>query len=166
MVIQQQLAYDITDAFGELIQILSALNSDQLNTAPSADSWTVGQVAEHVMKSSSGIPDQNTSQANRPFDENLIIIRDIFENMDLKAKADPALWPSHPPHETEALIQALEQNKQALLPIALEKDLEALCLDMEFPTIGQLTRFEWLNFIVVHTRRHTRQVRHILQQIS
>jgi hypothetical protein len=37
-------------------------------------------------------------------------------------------------------------------------DLTRICLDMELPTIGYLTRYEWLWFIEMHLRRHTFQL--------
>ncbi|MCH5598816.1 DinB family protein [Niabella ginsengisoli] len=166
MEIQQQIAYDITDAFGELTQIISALNSDQLNTVPFEGSWSIGQVTEHIIKSSSGVPDEKTEETSRAFDEHVSVLKEIFEDMDSKGEADPSLWPDNPPHDTTQLTQSLEENKQTLLQTALSKNLKELCLDMEFPTIGHLTRYEWLSFIVVHTRRHTRQIRNILLHIA
>ena len=165
MEIQQQLAYDLTAVFGDLTQIISVLNDEQLNTIPFEGSWTVGQVTEHIIKSSSGIPDGNTTAPNREIDSYVPELKKIFENMEEKAQADPSLWPGDAPHDSNVLLQALEENKQALLQIALQKEPDDLCMDMEFPTLAYLTRYEWLSFIIVHTRRHTNQIRNILQHL-
>jgi hypothetical protein len=42
---------------------------------------------------------------------------------------------------------------------AKTQDLHATCLDFEMPTVGTLTRIEWLSFAVVHTQRHIWQLK-------
>ncbi len=45
--------------------------------------------------------------------------------------------------------------------MANSKDLSVVCLDMELPTFGHLTRYEWLRFMMVHALRHTIQIEKI-----
>jgi hypothetical protein len=40
-------------------------------------------------------------------------------------------------------------------------DLSVICLDFELPGMGMLTRLEWIDFYVFHTRRHIVQLERI-----
>ncbi len=81
--------------------------------------------------------------------------------MEQKSKAAEAVTPNLPPHHKEDLLKKLAANRATLLTISAEKDLSQLCLGMEFPFMGYLTRYEWLRFVQVHTQRHLNQIRNI-----
>ncbi len=41
-----------------------------------------------------------------------------------------------------------------------------ICLDNELPTFGTLTIYEWISFALVHTQRHTQQLKKILNLVN
>ncbi|WP_114792230.1 DinB family protein [Niabella yanshanensis] len=156
-----QLSQDISNVFDEVIDILNAIPQDLFNKVPFEDSWTIGQVAEHIAICSRGIPDSHVKEAERPYDENEEALKSIFLDMNQKAKADPAVTPHLPPHQKENLVEKIKANKILLANTIKDKELLQLCLDMEFPFMGYLTRYEWLRFVQVHTQRHLNQIKNI-----
>ncbi|WP_080779286.1 hypothetical protein [Chryseobacterium phocaeense] len=64
----------------ELIEILEAFNTKQLNTNPFPKSWTAGQVGDHLLKSygSWKIFKGVTVFADRPYDENCKALSELF----------------------------------------------------------------------------------------
>ncbi len=155
---KENLTKDIESTFRKLSDELSEFDETTLNKVPFEGSWTAGQTAEHIIICGSGIPDSKTTKANRPHDEKVEAVKDLFLNFDLKFETDPSIAPGPPPHDKDTLIQKIKEIKDHLKSIAVTTDLEALCKDMELPTFGLLTRYEWLRFILFHTQRHTHQI--------
>ncbi len=156
--VRNDLTRDIETTFDNLITELSKFDEDALNQVPFEGSWTAGQTAEHIIICGSGIPDTQTTKANRASDEKVEVIKELFLNFDLKFETDPSIAPGQPPHDKQLLLNKIMEIKEILKIIADTKSLEELCLDMELPTFGNLTRYEWLRFILFHTQRHTHQI--------
>lgn len=161
----QHIIKDISAIFDAVVETIENTDNTTINTIPFENSWTIGQVAEHIVICSRGVQDNRTGNADRAYDEKLEQLRAIFLNMEQKSKAAPGVTPHPPPHQTTRLIDQLAVNKRHLLAIAAERDLTKLSLDMEFPYMGYLTRYEWLSFICLHTQRHLNQIRNIQQQL-
>jgi hypothetical protein len=140
---------------------LSGFRDTTLNQVPFEGSWTAGQTAEHIIICGSGIPDARTAETDRAHDEKVDALKELFLNFDMKFKADPALEPRSASHKKDEQVHQIRNIKDHLKTIAETTDLEALCQEMEFPSLGFLTRYEWLRFIVYHTQRHTHQIRNI-----
>lgn len=159
------LAASISATFQQLSTLLSGFSQEALNKVPFEGSWTAGQVAEHIIICGSGIPDKKTKAAGRPFDEKAASVAELFLNFDMKFEADPALHPKQAAHDKEELLKKLQKIEVRHKDTAETADLQALCLDMELPGFGHLTRYEWLSFIMVHTQRHTRQLERIFGKL-
>ncbi|MCH5688887.1 DinB family protein [Niabella sp. W65] len=156
-----QLSQDISTVFDEVTDVLNEIPQDLFDRVPFEDSWTIGQVAEHIAICSRGIPDSHVKEAERPYNENEEALKSIFLDMSQKAKAAPAVTPHLPPHQKEELLEKIKANKTLLTNTINNKELLQLCLDMEFPFMGYLTRYEWLRFVQVHTQRHLNQIKNI-----
>lgn len=156
------LLNNLHSTFDDLLNILSKTSDTVLNKIPFKDSWSAGQVVEHIVLCGNGIPDNKTGDSTRQRDEKVTILKEIFSNMDEKSKTDPALAPQGFAHKQDDLINQIKAIRKKLCVIAAQKDLNAICLDREFPTLGLLTRYEWLSFICFHTQRHTKQIQNII----
>jgi hypothetical protein len=163
---KDHLIKDIESTFGRLIGQLSDFNVETLNKVPFEGSWTAGQTAEHIIICGSGIPDSQTTEVTRRYDEKVATIKKMFLNFEVKFETDPSIAPGPPPHDLDKTIQKIREIRDHLKTVAANADLEALCEDMELPTFGLLTRYEWLRFILFHTQRHTHQITGIKSIIS
>ncbi len=89
----------------------------------------------------------------------------MFLDFNQKFKTAPFLEPGKNSHHVDETLQYLQRLKDLHLHAANTKDLTLLCLDMELPAFGHLTRYEWLRFMMVHALRHTIQIERILPMV-
>lgn len=151
-------------AFGEFIASFSVFSDDQINSIPFPGSWTPAQVAEHIILATNGVPDHKTAPSDRPFDAYLPRIRPWWEDLRQKFQSPVALRPDNNPRTKHEILTALHRCREKDLALLTEQDLTMICLDMELPTIGFLTRYEWLWFIEMHLKRHIFQLKNIAKQ--
>ena len=162
----EYISEQIHTVFDAVIAALNTVPPYIVDEVPFKDSWTIGQVAEHVIICSRGIPDSTSQHAERAYNEKVAELRAMFSDRSQKSEADPQVCPKETSHNLQGLIAQLTHNKEQLLQIADGKNLTALCLDMEFPFIGYLTRYEWLTFICVHTQWHLHQITDIHRHLE
>jgi len=160
------LIKDISVTFELLHSALSSFSENTINQIPFEGSWTAGQTAEHIIICGNGIPDSTTTSAGRFHDEKVAPIKELFLNFGIRFETDPAIAPGLPPHDRQSLLKNIKHIEKVLLSAAGKGNLEELCLDMELPTFGNLTRYEWLQFILFHTQRHTQQILDIYKYLN
>lgn len=163
---RQEVITEVQTTFSRLKATLTKFTKQELNTVPFAGSWTAGQVTEHIIKSIGGIPDEQTKAADRPYDEKIEAIRAMFLDMNQKFQTDPSLEPEASNYTLAALFDTLGQFEAQHIATVQQVDLTALCLDMEMPVFGYLTRYEWMRFMMVHTQRHTLQIDNIYSSLK
>ncbi|MEO6612877.1 MAG: DinB family protein [Chitinophagaceae bacterium] len=160
-----ELVKNTRDTFSEFDNILFAFSEKQLNTVPFKDSWTAGQVAEHMINALAGLPRLMGGPAEisgRNPGEKIKAIEDLFLDFNIKMQSPDFILPSAGPHQKESLLHSVEGSKKAMLE-ALEIDLSLCCNGAELPGFGKLTRLEWVHFFLAHTQRHTQQLKNIFQ---
>ncbi len=166
---KKELLSSLEDTARELVQALSLFDEKELNKVPFEGSWTAGQVGEHLLMSNPGIVkiiSGNTQPAERPADEKVEVIEAIFLDFTKKAKSAQAIWPSDEPKEKEKLISNLKETMDDIKLKAESMDLSLICLDFPFPTLGEFTRWEWISFVICHTKKHIFQVKNIYKRIK
>ena len=167
---KQELIADIENVHRDFVQQLSRFSEQELNKIPNGESWTAGQVAEHIIKSNGGILTKllngDATPTTRPFDEQADLVKNIFRSED-KMKTAPVLEPSPPPHDLDDLLKSLKQQKDQQIETIKQKDLKELSSELEFPPAPDgLTRYEWTIFMIEHTQRHRKQIESIYDEIS
>lgn len=154
----------------ELIGDLSSLTEQQLNKIPYSQSWTAGQLGDHLLKSYNSwtIFTGTTSIANRPIDEFCEPLSELFLNFDIKLMAEPSdfNYPTSDFINSETLLSKIRTTVDNIVNFSTQNELGVLCLDFEFPNFGHLTRLEWLHFHKIHTQRHIKQLRKIINHIK
>lgn len=153
----------LATAFNEFIEVFSSFDESQINFIPFAGSWTPAQVAAHIILATDGVPDTTSKPSDREADLNLPRIRPWWEDLNKKFNAPEPLRPDDQPRLKNELINDLYRVREKDLEIIANKDLTLICLDFELPTIGYLTRYEWLWFIQMHLKRHSYQLQNILK---
>jgi hypothetical protein len=84
-----QLATEISGSAEKVIALISQLTNIQLNMG----SWTAGQVARHIIKSTGGLPDDATRPADRPADQHVAALAATFLNFTVKYNSLNLLYP-------------------------------------------------------------------------
>ena len=160
-----ELLTALTKTTDELIGLLSALPEQQLNRVPYAGSWTAGQLGDHLFKSYglSSVLKGRTAPTTRPVEEKIGPIKDVFLNFEIKMQSPDYIVPDNGPFDKTILLTALTQRINNIKDfIQDQEDLSLTCLDFELPNTGTLTRFEWIEFMLVHTIRHVHQLKKIV----
>jgi hypothetical protein len=157
-----KLITEIRNTADEFIRLISTFSDEQFNRQPSPESWTPGQVADHIIKATAGLPDGRTKKAERPIDELVPTLEEVFLNFDVKYKSPDFVTPDEGPFDKKRILLTLQEVKENNIVVASSRDLSALCMEFEFPATGYLTRYEWFKFFVVHTQRHIHQVKNML----
>jgi hypothetical protein len=155
---KDKLEQALTTAFDEFITELNRFDSQRINLKSDKENWSPTQIAVHIILATDGVPDSKTKTADRDADSLLPAIRPWWEDLNQKFNAPESLKPDDRPREKAELLSELQRVRTKDLAIIKEQDLTRICLDMDLPTIGYLTRYEWLWFIQMHLRRHTFQL--------
>src|SRR2546430_516786 len=95
--VRVQLQEEVSDTFQDLIDTLSAFKEKQFNLVPYEGSWTPGQIAEHLIKSVSAIPDEHTQATLRPYDEKVAPLGELFLNFTIKMSSPDFVRPGNGP---------------------------------------------------------------------
>lgn len=160
---------DIVETFKKLNDILSKFSENELNQVPFQGSWTPGQVVQHIILACSGFPELfagNTEKTTRKPDEKIKDIEGLFLNFNIKMDAPVFLKPEKKEYNKNALNIELLRLESELLDCADKYDLTLTCLDFQVPGFDKFTMYEWIDFALVHTQRHTHQLNSIFQHIT
>lgn len=163
------LGVDARQTFDAFNRLLSSVHAGNLNTVPFAGSWTAAQTGDHVFKFLDGvanIKDLPAAATNRYCDDFVEPLRLMFLNFDIKMKAPQFVEPGNGPIDKDILIRKLHSVSGKVLHLIQEEDLALLCRGFDFPTIGEMTRLEWVYFGIYHVQRHTRQLENIIDHLS
>jgi hypothetical protein len=167
-VMQASLTKNVIDTFKDLNNTIWDFNEEKLNSIPFKNSWTAGQVVEHIIKSLAGltsIMNGPVEEPKRNADENVKNITATFLNYTIKMQSPEFILPSADKHKKDTLISSLDKLENEMLA-AVQQDLTTLCTAFEFPSVGKLTKIEWITFFICHTQRHTQQLKDIYQAIA
>lgn len=102
---------------------------------------------------------------NRDPAQNVAGIRRMFLDFSTKLNSPDFIWPSNEPKDQAALTALLTDALTAIITTAQGSDLDLIIKNFEFPGSGPMTRLELVNFISVHTQRHTHQLQEITKRI-
>ena len=157
----KQIWNELAETKKGLLHALSLFTQDNFNTVPFEDSWTAGQVAEHLYKSLKGGP-QLLNGGNKPTErdpaQNVAGLRKMFLDFSIKMKSPDFILPGDEPKEQAELTRLLDETLSAIIEVAAKVDLNLTLTEFQFPGSEDTTRLELVNFMSVHTQRHTWQL--------
>lgn len=165
----EMLAEELEKATADYLSVLQSFDQEQVNVVPFAGSWTAGQVTEHLLKSETDLPAMimgETAPLERPQGQMVPIIEEIFLDFSTKLEAPDFNIPSEGPHDLAALTNDFKAERAAITAIAKSEDLTRVCTEFPFPEVGEFTRYEWIYFVICHSKRHAHQLRNILEKVT
>lgn len=158
------LISEMDNTVSDLTSTFDLFSNETFNKVPFKGSWTAGQVAEHMLMSAAGVAEAvggKTEPSTRRPDEHVAMLRSLFLNFDIKMKSPDFILPSDAAKDQGELKEKLIRAFKVLREVAKSADLNEMCMDFEMPTLGFMTRLELINFAIVHTQRHVRQLKNI-----
>lgn len=159
---EQELLKELDDTEIEFSGAISSFNDDEFNIVPFEGSWTAGQVAKHILLSASSLrvlygPVKKTS---RPPDGRIEDLKSVFLDFNLKMKSPDFIIPEKKDYQRSQLQDDFKKTASQLKEAVKTLDLSEICVDTP-SVLGELTRLELISFIILHTKRHTRQLKNI-----
>lgn len=161
---KKELLKQFEETEREFYNVLASFTQEQLNDSPFEGSWTAAQVADHMLKSKKGIPGLLAGPSRittREPDEMVDKIDNIFLDFTTKFKSPDFIIPTNEPANKEDLLKALNEVKERIKATSATVDLTNTITSFPFPGLGELTGYEWIHFLVCHTKRHTHQLKNI-----
>lgn len=165
---KEKLFQELEETTKDLLQVLSLFSQEEFNQIPFEGSWTAGQVAEHLFKSESNMPEVfkgSSTQTERDPLLNTAVIRQVFLDYSVKLQSPEFILPSNEPKNREHLVKGFEVTRQELKILVHRLDLNRTFTNFSFPQLGYLTGWELLCFAVCHSRRHIRQMKMIAEKL-
>jgi uncharacterized damage-inducible protein DinB len=150
----------------EFVTLISSVNDKKIDVIPFEDSWTVAQLASHITKSNKAIAqalEMNGEPAKRNADERVEELKKIFLDYTIKFQSPEFILPTQTIYPKKEVIAKLENSVEQLKINRNKTDLTEV---INLPAFGEITKFELLNFVVVHTTRHIHQLKKILRSLN
>lgn len=160
---------ELDSTAARLNEAMNAFTAEEFTKIPFEGSWSAAQVAEHILKSVSGVPvvlAGNRKPAGRNPEEKVDMLKSVFLDFNSKMKSPAFILPSDEPPPKEDLANALDTSFEKIKEVSGNINLADLFTDFPFPQMEELTGYEWLCFVICHTKRHTFQVRNIYEKVS
>jgi uncharacterized damage-inducible protein DinB len=160
-----ELLLEFEAATHAFIEKVAALSQSEINTVPFTGSWTAAQVIEHLCKSDEHmIKTLNgaVTPTNRPPDAGVANLEAIFLDFSTKLPSPEFIIPSNETFDKESIISRFKTGRRQIGKAIQSLDLNPTC---DLPILGNPTRFEIITFVIVHTRRHTNQVKNIIEKL-
>ncbi|HEY4107867.1 DinB family protein [Puia sp.] len=161
---KQELAVQAKQTGVAILDTIGTFTDEQFNTQPAYGGWTAGQVAEHLLLSAGVvevIAGNTAPTTGRQPGQHLPAIASVFLDFNTKLQSPDFIIPADGYHDKQQLLSKTKLVWDKIGEGIRRLDLTVTCLDFEFPTMGPLTRLEWLWFYVWHTQRHLRQLKNI-----
>ena len=98
-----------------------------------------------------------TIPTNRPPEQKLALIKEAMES-STKRVAPGMVTPSESRHEPQEMAQQLIKQRELVKRLISGLDLTEACRVYKHPSLGTLTRLEWVYFNLYHAERHIRQM--------
>jgi len=161
-----ELFTSLNEIWSEFLNLVFSVDEQDINIVPFEDSWTVAQLATHVTKSNKAIVQalqMEGKACSRNADERTNELRKTFLDFTVKFQSPEFIVPEKKEYKKEAVVQQLENSIEQLRQLRTKANLYEIIM---LPAFGEVTKFEILYFVLVHTQRHLRQLKNILSIIN
>jgi DinB family protein len=164
--------FDTLDATRKgTIELLSRLSPAQLRFASSADSWCIGEIAEHislaqasVVKGIKRVLTETESSADRGTTSvGPISVEKFVEQLKGQKFKSPERSTPRPDATMASSLERMRSTTEELQ--SLRPRIEATDLSnatFPHPALGPLNAYQWLVLMITHEERHVRQMEAVM----
>jgi hypothetical protein len=158
-----ELLASLDQTASEILGVISFIDEKEINTIASEDSWTIGQVADHLVKSNHSIAqalDIHSLKYRNHADLRKKELESQFLNFSVKFKSPGFILPDKSYYNKEKLIKDLSDSFKNLYDKSNHAYLSEMITHRAF---GDITKLELIYFVWYHSQRHLRQIKNISQ---
>lgn len=148
-----------------LIGLLEAFTPETFNRKPSPTAWNAGDVAEHLLLFDIRLQEilaTATEPANRNPTEKTAEYTARVTNREARLDAPPFLIPTATERTAAEMIAKLQTVRNKIIASIETHDLSLVSTAFPHRFFGEMTAFEWIHFLDLHTHRHLPQLRELL----
>jgi uncharacterized protein YndB with AHSA1/START domain len=145
----------------QMTGLILPLNDEQLNAVPYANSWTAGQLFQHITKSVAAISvalHKDTRPAGRDPKQFIIELKLTFLDITHTMTSPDFIVPDKKNFVKHTMIKELNQALSQLKESGEKGDINGL---VEGLPMGPVTKLEMLHFVLYHIQRHLIQMKKI-----
>ena len=156
----------LNETVSEILEIISFIDEKEINTIVSEDSWTIAQVADHLIKSNHSIAqalDIHSMKYRSHADLRKEELESQFLNFAVKFKSPGFILPDKNYYDKEKLIKDLSGSFKNLYDRSNHTDLSEMITHRAF---GDITKLELIYFVWYHSQRHLRQIKNIFKTLK
>lgn len=156
-----QLKTMLSEVVRSFVETMYAFKEPEFNRIPMEGIWSAAQVGSHVNKSMRLIHqlvEGKVTPVQRKVDLHIEALRQMMEDMEAKGKSAKELLPGLAFSTRTERRDELTEAQMLLCHDIESKDLSVICDGLDFPGLGQLTRYELINFAAFHIIRHAKQL--------
>ena len=143
----KEVVTESDQTFSGLLNELSTISDEKINTIPFAGSWTAGQLAQHVILSADGIVqllNGPVKDTGRDPEANIPKLEAIFLDFTSKYQSPDFIVPEYKNYDKHELINSLQNIKTGLHKAIETLDTTKTCTAFELPGSGFITSAEEL----------------------
>lgn len=152
------------------VKTVGGLNAKQLAFRPNEKSWTVGQVAEHLLISETvirGMIDEGPLKAALNTNPEVFRMRDIavtlaLTNRGQKFNAPPVVQPQAKVTTADGLVNGFKDARASNIDFLTTTKLDLRNHFADNGLVGMVDAYQWFLFLNGHTERHLAQIDEIM----
>lgn len=169
MINRVELKTDLRNSTNHLLGVLYETPGRIYNEMPRGNSWTIGMVAQHLIKVETSTVRLFAGMAEpteRNPESKINTIKSRLLDHNTKMRAFGPIIPDENLKDKQALIEKLQDLRQRMMSCIEIEDLTETVTGFEHPLFGFLTRVEWIYFNIYHAERHVRQINEISKKLQ
>ena len=167
MIDKEQLLKELNQSTNDLILELQQCEENHFNRRPAENWWSVAQIAEHILllETQVNYALRKAETTQRQIDLKVMPMKLGMNNLERKYSAPDFILPSADHKEREQLIEGLKKQRDLLKQLIETTDLTETPV-YKHPVIGDMTRLEWIHFVIYHSERHIKQMQRISRELN
>lgn len=156
-----------------LFESISELNDEKANAKTDAKSWSVIECLEHIFLVDVGISKTLTMEASSEItNEKTELFGESKLNYLLVDKRDDFKVPAPDFVSPVGRFKTLSEAKKSI-EIIIDKILAHIKTNaienekqtIKHPRLGEMTKLDWIHFLIAHTQRHIKQIEEIKKNV-
>lgn len=165
----QEINHNLKETRDELLGILKRLNRDQLHMKKDSDSWSIGQICQHLIKTEElfviairkGLKSKEDSFIEKKELEFLL-------DRSKKIVAPDIAKPNDEIIEYNEIIDKLMNSREKLYEILNTMEDPSVLSRRHFvhPVLKEMLLIEWVETLYLHEQRHIKQINELIKGLK
>jgi uncharacterized damage-inducible protein DinB len=166
-----EFSQKLSNSSSELLALFQDVSETQAQQKPTHHTWSMLECFEHIFVVESGIiktlqVDATPNTQEKPETVvNRVKVETLLANRELKIEAPDYTAPRNRFKTLAEAKEAFLNKRNILANLIAQTNLQDGVI-VQHPRLGNMTKLDWIHFLIQHTNRHIAQLNEIKQQIQ